>query len=119
MPRWTPESRRRQSQVINQVRPWEKSTGPKTPHGKRQSAKNGNHHGKRPPGTHPRELREQARWWWDFLKLQCQTIRWGIGGVDDTKKTCAMILAIERDLGIPQAETELRLFKALRSVAKL
>jgi murein endopeptidase len=40
MPRWTPEARFKQSELIRQVRPWEKSTGPRTPEGKAISSKN-------------------------------------------------------------------------------
>jgi hypothetical protein len=38
---WTPERRRRQSELIRQFRPWEWSTGPCTPEGKALAAKNG------------------------------------------------------------------------------
>ena len=37
---WTPERRRRQSMLIRQWRPWEKSTGPRTPQGKSRTACN-------------------------------------------------------------------------------
>jgi len=40
MPRWTPEARKKQSEAIRKSRPWEKSTGAKTEHGKRMSARN-------------------------------------------------------------------------------
>lgn len=40
MPRWTPEARQKQSELIRKVRPWEKSTGPRTPEGKANSSKN-------------------------------------------------------------------------------
>lgn len=40
MPRWTAEARRRQSELIRQVEPWKRSTGPKTRSGKRRSAQN-------------------------------------------------------------------------------
>lgn len=35
---WTIERRKRQSELIYQWRPWEKSTGPKSSEGKRRSA---------------------------------------------------------------------------------
>ena len=38
--KWTPEQRLRQSEVIRRWRPWEASTGAKTPHGKAISSKN-------------------------------------------------------------------------------
>lgn len=40
MPRWTPESRLKQSQRIREWQPWEKSTGPVTEEGKKTSSKN-------------------------------------------------------------------------------
>ncbi|CAK0754051.1 hypothetical protein CCP4SC76_2490004 [Gammaproteobacteria bacterium] len=38
---WTPERQQRQSEAIRQWRPWERSTGPKTPEGKAISARRG------------------------------------------------------------------------------
>jgi len=38
---WTPERRKRQSELIRQFHPWERSTGPRTPEGKARVAKNG------------------------------------------------------------------------------
>lgn len=40
MPRWTPESRLKQSQKIREWQPWQKSTGPTTQAGKKTSSKN-------------------------------------------------------------------------------
>jgi hypothetical protein len=37
---WTPERRQRQSEMIKQWKPWEKSTGPRTEAGKQISAVN-------------------------------------------------------------------------------
>ena len=37
---WTPERRQRQAAAIQQWRPWERSTGPKTPAGKARVARN-------------------------------------------------------------------------------
>lgn len=37
---WTPERRARQSERIRRVKPWEKSTGPRTPDGKFISSQN-------------------------------------------------------------------------------
>jgi hypothetical protein len=37
---WTPERRARQAELIRQVRPWERATGPKTTEGKAVSARN-------------------------------------------------------------------------------
>ena len=38
---WTPERRARQAALIRTWRPWEKSTGPRTPEGKARTARNG------------------------------------------------------------------------------
>ncbi len=40
MPRWTEQSRKKQSELIKQVKPWKQSTGPKTRQGKQRSAQN-------------------------------------------------------------------------------
>ncbi len=37
---WTEEEKKRQSELIKKCRPWEKSTGPRTPEGKRISSRN-------------------------------------------------------------------------------
>lgn len=38
---WTPERRRRQARMIHRWRPWERSTGPRTPEGKARAARRG------------------------------------------------------------------------------
>lgn len=38
---WTQERRAKQSQAIQRWKPWEKSTGPKSPEGKAKVARNG------------------------------------------------------------------------------
>ena len=45
MPRWTPESRAKQAELIRRWRPWEQSTGPKTAEGKAVSSMNARVHG--------------------------------------------------------------------------
>lgn len=52
---WTPERRARQAELIRQWKPWEKSTGPRTPDGKAKAARNAW------KGGHWRELRELRR----------------------------------------------------------
>jgi hypothetical protein len=42
---WTPERKKKQSQAIKEWKPWEKSTGPKTPAGKAISSQNSLKHG--------------------------------------------------------------------------
>lgn len=37
---WTPERRARQAEIIAKTKPWEKSTGPRTPEGKSISSHN-------------------------------------------------------------------------------
>jgi hypothetical protein len=44
---WTPERRARQSAAIAAWRPWERSTGPKTPEGKARSSRNADRGGQR------------------------------------------------------------------------
>ncbi|MFT7245379.1 MAG: hypothetical protein ACI82A_002747 [Candidatus Azotimanducaceae bacterium] len=39
---WTLERRQRQAELIKQWKPWEQSTGPRTPSGKSKSATNAN-----------------------------------------------------------------------------
>lgn len=38
---WTPERRARQAALIRNWKPWERSTGPRTPEGKARSAQRG------------------------------------------------------------------------------
>jgi hypothetical protein len=40
MRNWTPEQRKRQRELIQRWKPWEKSTGAKTPEGKKRSSQN-------------------------------------------------------------------------------
>jgi len=40
MPRWTPESRSKQAAAIHEWKPWNGSTGPKTPAGKAKTSRN-------------------------------------------------------------------------------
>jgi hypothetical protein len=42
---WIPERKVKQSQAIKEWKPWEKSTGPKTPAGKAISSQNSLKHG--------------------------------------------------------------------------
>lgn len=52
---WTTQEREKQRRLINEVRPWERSTGPRTTEGKQNSARNAYKGGLRPL------LRESAR----------------------------------------------------------
>ena len=44
---WTPERRKRQAEMIRNWKPWEHSTGPKTPEGIEVSKMNAEKHGMR------------------------------------------------------------------------
>lgn len=59
---WTPERRKRQAEAIRQWKPWEKSTGPKTPEGMAHAARNSFKHGWRSKSNQEmmREIRKFA-----------------------------------------------------------
>lgn len=40
MPNWSPERKARQATAIRNWRPWERSTGPRTPEGKAKASRN-------------------------------------------------------------------------------
>ena len=44
MRHWTPEERAKQAELIRKWKPWEKSTGPQTEHGKQCSSQNSRKH---------------------------------------------------------------------------
>jgi hypothetical protein len=105
MPRWTPAARERQRQLINQVRPWEHSTGP--------------NHGARAPGTHPRELRQYRARLWRLWKLRLSLVSLaGIFAPETTRSLADQIVSTEASLGIPRAETEARLTRSLLRLAQ-
>jgi hypothetical protein len=59
---WTPDRRKRQGAAIKRWKPWELSTGPKTPEGKRRTARNAYNGAMRPRLRElARALREQRR----------------------------------------------------------
>lgn len=62
---WTPERRQRQAAAIQQWRPWERSTGPKSETGKAKVARNAFKGGWRP------QLRELAQ----VLREQRETVK--------------------------------------------
>lgn len=60
--RWTPERRAKQAAAIQQWKPWQKSTGPRTPEGKATVARNAFKGGKRPMlRAKMREIREALK----------------------------------------------------------
>lgn len=61
---WTPQRRQRQSQAIRSWRPWERSTGPRSPEGKARVARNAD------KGGEWRRLREEVKAWNRVLRQQ-------------------------------------------------
>lgn len=55
---WTPERRARQSALIRTWRPWEQSTGPRTPEGKARTSRNADKGG-----------------WWEVLRQLSRALR--------------------------------------------
>ena len=66
MRQWTEEQKRRQSEKIRQLKPWLKSTGPKTEEGKKKVSKNNLKHGLRTEAA--QELRQLLREQAEILK---------------------------------------------------
>ena len=65
---WTPERRARQSELMKQLKPWERSTGPKSALGKVRSSRNAWQGGVRPQLRELAQvLREQQQWQRDLL----------------------------------------------------
>jgi len=69
MRNWTPEQRQRQRELIQHWKPWEKSTGAKTPEGKKKSSQNAYKTGK------SLEIREFIKFMNRLLKEQKDLIR--------------------------------------------
>jgi hypothetical protein len=67
---WTPERRAAQSERIKALKPWLKSTGPKTKSGKKRSSRNALKHGGRSAPV--RQIRKALRLNREFLKLVAQ-----------------------------------------------
>ncbi len=66
MPRWTDEARVLQAEKIRQLKPWLKTTGPKTEEGKENSSRNAMKHGMR--SELAKELRQTLRQQAQILK---------------------------------------------------
>jgi hypothetical protein len=62
---WTPERRKKQSQLIQKWKPWENSTGPRTTQGRAISSMNALKHGMR-----SKEMREMESGLADLAKIQ-------------------------------------------------
>ena len=69
MRNWTPEQRQRQRELIQRWKPWEKSTGAKTPEGKKRSRQNAYKTGK------SLEVRELIKCLNQLLRQQNKLIR--------------------------------------------
>jgi hypothetical protein len=69
MRNWTPEQRQRQRELIQRWKPWIKSTGAKTPEGKRRSSQNSFKTGK------SLEIREMIKQLNKLLKDQKELLR--------------------------------------------
>lgn len=67
--KWTLEQRLQQAQKIQELKPWQYSTGPKTPEGKAKSRKNSYKH-----GTRCKEVRDLARQLTEWKKNLTQLI---------------------------------------------
>lgn len=70
MRNWTLEQRQRQRELIQSWKPWTKSTGAKTPEGKRRSSKNSFKTGK---SLETREMLKQLN---KLLKAQKKLLIW-------------------------------------------
>jgi len=69
MATWTTERRAKQAELIRQLKPWEKSTGPRTAKGKAKASRNSRKHGMRSqPAKDIAKARTEARReaWADF-----------------------------------------------------
>ena len=66
MPRWTDEARARQAEKMRELKPWLKTTGPKTEDGKKTSSRNALKHGMR--SELAKEIRQTLRQQAEILK---------------------------------------------------
>ena len=71
MPRWTPEARARQAELIRRWAPWGGSTGPKSNAGKAKVARNADK-GKAALRLKCRRLRAEAKWCFRQLDLDAR-----------------------------------------------
>lgn len=67
---WSPERRQRQREAIQRLRPWEQSTGPRTPEGKAKASRNSLVHGMR--DARSRELMRRIH---ELLREQRQSLK--------------------------------------------
>ncbi len=81
---WTPERRARQAEAIRRWKPWEKSTGPRTPEGKSISCKNAQTHGRYSQETQEskRMIRHMAR----LAHAGSRVVTWVRGNIRYTQR---------------------------------
>lgn len=70
---WTPEERRKQSEAVQNWKPWKQSTGPKTESGKLAVCKNSYTHGFR--SADMQELRRVLRLQRDYVRAVLNTLK--------------------------------------------
>ena len=82
MNRWTPERKQKQAALIKTWKPWEKSSGAKTPEGKKRSSQNALKHGGRTA-----EIIELRKKYLAIMKERHQFIKQVTETIHETRNT--------------------------------